>query len=139
MATLQTIRNRGGLLVSIVIGLALIAFIVGDALSSGSHLMSGDRNEVGEIGGKSISIIDYQNEVTKNEETQKIINRTGTLTDEQQTMLRENTWNQMVLEELMKREYEETGISVSGEELYDLMLGNNIHPAVRQALAELSG
>ena len=28
MATLQTIRNRGGLLVSIVIGLALIAFIV---------------------------------------------------------------------------------------------------------------
>ena len=30
MATLQTIRNRGGLLVSIVIGLALIAFIVGD-------------------------------------------------------------------------------------------------------------
>ena len=34
MATLQTIRNRGGLLVSIVIGLALIAFIVGDALNS---------------------------------------------------------------------------------------------------------
>ena len=31
MATLQTIRNRGGLLVSIVIGLALIAIIVGDA------------------------------------------------------------------------------------------------------------
>ncbi len=136
MATLQTIRNRGGLLVSIVIGLALLAFIVGDALSSGSHLLSGDRNEVGNIGGTSISIIDYQNEVTKNEETQKIINRTGTLTDEQQTMIRENTWNQMVLEELMKREYEETGISVSGEELYDLMLGNNIHPAVRQALAD---
>ena len=34
MATLQTIRNRGGLLVSIVIGLALVAFLVGDALSS---------------------------------------------------------------------------------------------------------
>ncbi|MFR7875169.1 MAG: hypothetical protein ACLU4J_01575 [Butyricimonas paravirosa] len=31
MATLQKIRNRGGVLVSIVIGLALVAFIVGDA------------------------------------------------------------------------------------------------------------
>ena len=33
MATLQKIRNRGGVLVSIVIGLALVAFIVGDALA----------------------------------------------------------------------------------------------------------
>ena len=136
MATLQTIRNRGGLLVSIVIGLALLAFIVGDALSSGSHLLSGDRNQVGEIGGKSVSIIDYQNEVAKNEETVKIMNRTGALTDEQQTMIRENTWNNMVMEELMNREYEETGISVSGDELYDMMLGDNIHPTVRQALAD---
>ena len=43
MATLQTIRNRGGLLVSIVIGLALIAFIVGDALNSGSRIFNGIR------------------------------------------------------------------------------------------------
>ena len=136
MATLQTIRNRGGLLISIVIGLALLAFIVGDALSSGSRLLSGDRNEVGEIGGKSISIMDYQNEVAKNEETVKIMNRTSALTDEQQTMVRENTWNNMIQEELMNREYEATGIDVSGDELYDMMLGDNIHPAVRQALAD---
>ena len=44
MATLQTIRNRGGLLVSIVIGLALIAFIVGDALNSGSRIFNSQRN-----------------------------------------------------------------------------------------------
>jgi hypothetical protein len=30
MATLQNIRNRAGLLVAIVIGLALFAFILGD-------------------------------------------------------------------------------------------------------------
>ena len=46
MATLQTIRNRGGLLVSIVIGIALVAFIVGDALNSGSRIFNGDRNQV---------------------------------------------------------------------------------------------
>ena len=46
MATLQTIRNRGGLLVSIVIGLALIAFIVGDALNSGSRIFNSQRNQI---------------------------------------------------------------------------------------------
>ena len=49
MATLQKIRNRGGVLVSIVIGLALVAFIVGDALSSGASLINRSRNEVGEV------------------------------------------------------------------------------------------
>ena len=46
MATLQKIRNRGGVLVSIVIGLALVAFIVGDALSSGASLINRSRNKL---------------------------------------------------------------------------------------------
>ena len=37
MATLQNIRNRAGILVAIVIGLALVAFILGDALQQGQH------------------------------------------------------------------------------------------------------
>ena len=73
MATLQTIRNRGGLLVSIVIGLALLAFIVGDALNSGSQIFNSGKNEVGEIAGEGISIIDFQNRVAKNEEIVKVI------------------------------------------------------------------
>ncbi len=36
MATLQNIRNKAGLLVAIVIGLALFAFILGDMMGSGS-------------------------------------------------------------------------------------------------------
>ena len=63
MATLQNIRNRGGLLVSIVIGLALVAFIVGDALSSGASIFNRSRNQVGEIAGEAISITDFQNKV----------------------------------------------------------------------------
>lgn len=136
MATLQTIRNRGGLLVSIVIGLALIAFVVGDALSSGSRLLNGKKNQIGEIAGKEISIMDYQNLVAKNEETAKIMSRTSSLNDEQQTAVRENTWNQIVMEELMNREYEETGISVSGDELYDMMLGDNMNPSIRQLFTD---
>lgn len=136
MATLQTIRNRGGLLVSIVIGLALIAFIVGDALNSGSKIFSSTRNQVGEIAGESVSIMDYQNRVAKNEEMIKMMNGINTLNEEQQTMLRNNTWQQMIMEKLMQEEYDKTGIEVSGDELYDVLLGENMSPAVRQLFAD---
>lgn len=136
MATLQTIRNRGGLLVSIVIGLALIAFIVGDALNSGASIFNSQRNEVGEIAGESISIMDYQNLVNKNLELVKLSNNGMSLSEDQQRMIRENTWQQMINERLMGQEYEELGITVTGEELYDMMLGDNMAPAVRQLFAD---
>ena len=74
MATLQKIRNRGGVLVSIVIGLALVAFIVGDALSSGASLINRSRNKVGEVGGETIGIQEYQQKIMKNEDFIKSMN-----------------------------------------------------------------
>lgn len=136
MAALQTIRNRGGLLISIVIGLALFAFIIGDTLTPGGSVFSGDRNQVGEIGGESISIIDFQNLLTKNEEMAQMMSGSTALNEEQQTMLRNNTWQQMVMEKLMEKEYDEIGLTVSGDELYDLTLGKNMSPIVSQLFTD---
>ena len=132
MAALQTIRDRGGLLVSIVIGLALIAFIVGDALSSGPGMFGSDRNQVGEIAGESISIMDYQNTLTQQEELIKLSNGLSSLNEEQQIMLRDNIWQQLVMEKLMGREYEELGLEVGGDEMYDILLGDNMSPTIRR-------
>lgn len=136
MAALQTIRNRGGILVSVIIGLALLAFILNDAFSSSSSIFSSDRNQVGEIAGEGISVMEFQERVNKNEEMVKSMNGLASLNEEQQTMLRNNTWQQLVMEKLMNREYEEAGIEVSGDELYDITLGNNMSPSVRQLFAD---
>lgn len=136
MATLQTIRNRGGLLVSIVIGLALIAFIVGDALNSGSKIFGNDKNQIGQIAGENISIMDYQNEVAKNEELVKMMQGVSALNEEQQTMLRNNTWQLLVRDKLMQQEYDALGLTVGSEELYDILLGNNMSPFIRQQFTD---
>ena len=136
MAALQTIRNRGGLLISIVIGLALFAFIIGDTLTPGGSVFSGDRNQVGEIAGESVSIMDYQDRLNKNEEMAKMMSGTSALNEEQQTMLRNNTWQQLVMETLMGKEYEEIGLTVSGDELYDLTLGKNMSPMITQLFTD---
>ena len=39
MATLQNIRTKAGLLVAIVIGVSLAAFVLGDLFKSGSSLL----------------------------------------------------------------------------------------------------
>ena len=136
MATLQTIRDRGGLLVSIVIGVSLLAFIVGDALSSGSQILGNEKNQIGQIAGEDISIMDYQNEVAKNEELVKMMNGLSALNEEQQTMLRNNTWQKMIMEKLLNQEYEALGLTVANEELYDILLGENISPFIRQQFTD---
>lgn len=42
----------------------------------------------------------------------------------------------MIMEQLMGEEYGELGMTVSGDELYDILLGDNMSPAVRQLFAD---
>ena len=63
MATLETIRNRAGIGISILIGLALAAFILGDAVKSGSSIMRGSQQEIAKIAGKSIDYKEFQKKV----------------------------------------------------------------------------
>lgn len=57
MATLQKIRSKGPLLV-IVIGLALFAFIAGDAWKVLQPHQG--KQDVGEVNGKALSAQDFQ-------------------------------------------------------------------------------
>ena len=54
MATLQKIRGKAGLLVG-VIGVALLAFIVGDLLNSGHTFFNMNRNKIAVVNGKNYS------------------------------------------------------------------------------------
>ncbi len=58
MATLEKIRSKGALLV-IIIGVALLAFIVGDALTNSRNLF-GDHTTVAKVGKEKIDYHEYQ-------------------------------------------------------------------------------
>ncbi len=60
MATLQNIRNKGPLLV-IVIGVALLAFVLGDLFSSGSLLVGKARDRAFVVNGEVITTQEYSN------------------------------------------------------------------------------
>ena len=58
MATLEKIRSKSVFLI-VVIGVALLAFIVGDALTNSQNIF-GDRTTVAKMGGAKIDITQYQ-------------------------------------------------------------------------------
>ena len=59
MATLQKIRNRAGLLIAIVIGVALLAFLLGDFLTSGNVAFKRSQLVIAKINGTSVYYNEY--------------------------------------------------------------------------------
>lgn len=131
MATLEKIRNRAGVLIAIVIGVSLLAFILGDLVSSGSAILNKDRFEIAKIKGKSISYQDYMAQVEELSNVYKM-NTGGTIDDATMNFVRERTWQNMVEDKILQDEYKELGIGVSGRELFEIIQGDNPHPIVRQ-------
>jgi len=86
MATLQNIRNRGSLMIAIVIGIALGAFILGDLLNSGSKLMKPSQMKIAEIDGESVQYPDFQKRVEELSEIYKM--------NSQNNQITESTWEQ---------------------------------------------
>lgn len=132
MATLQTIRTKAGLLVSIVIGLSLAAFILGDMFQSGNSLFQKDRLKVGEIDGESVQYPDFQKQVEELAEIYKMNTQQSQLDENTMVQIREQTWQNKIREIVMGDVYEKVGIDVSSEELFDMLQGTNLHPIVQQ-------
>ena len=127
MAVIGNIRKRSGLLV-IVIGVALAAFVLGDFAAGG-----GGRPEmnVGSVDGEDISIQDFNMRYEQNANAQQQ-QQGERLTQDEMFRVRENTWNQMLEEIILGKEYESLGLTVTPEELFDQIQGSNPHPAVVQ-------
>ena len=132
MATLEKIRNRAGVLVGVVIGMALLAFVLGDLFSQGGAAFRGDRYEIAEIAGKSIPYKSFQNEVKELTEINKFSSGQSTVDAETREQIRNQVWERMTREYIMADEYDELGIAVSSEELWDMVQGENIHPMIRR-------
>lgn len=114
MATLQKIRSKGPLLV-IVIGLALFAFIAGDAWKV-LQPHQGQQN-VGEINGKSISAQEYQKILDEYTDIVKLTSGSSALSDDQMTQLKDQVWQSYVNNQLIENEAEKIGLIVSDEEI----------------------
>ena len=118
MATLQKIRSKGPLLL-IVIGLAMLAFILGDAWKIIRPTQG--LQYVGSIDGKNISAMDFQKELENYTEVIKFANQTNDLSEEQMNSIRDEVWAIMVRNQILGKEAAEIGLTVTDAEVRDVI------------------
>ncbi len=127
MATLQNIRSKGPLLV-IVIGLALFAFIAGDAWKV---LQPHQSQDVGEVNGETVSAQDYQAMVEEYTEVIKFSSGMSALSDEQTNQIKDEVWRRYVENKLVEKEANQLGLTVSKAEL-QAIIDAGVHPMLQQ-------
>ncbi|MDR1455845.1 MAG: SurA N-terminal domain-containing protein [Tannerella sp.] len=131
MATLEKIRNLSGLLVGVV-GLALFAFIIGDFLNSGSSYFKTPPDQVAKVEGTSINYSYYQSRIEEMTNVYKMGNNTGNLPEEYLSQIRQSVYSSLIQEIVLNEALDKLGIRVTGEELFDMVQGENVSPMVQQ-------
>ena len=128
MATLQKIRSKGPLLV-IIIGLALFAFVAGDAWKALQPHTG--KQDVGEINGEKISAQDYQNLVDEYTEVYKFSRQTNAVSDAELTQIKDEVWNTLVSSKIIEKAAAELGLKVTDAEM-KAVLATGSHPLLQQ-------
>lgn len=131
MATLQKIRDRGTLLV-IILGIALLAFVLGDLFTSGTTLFGKAQDRAFVVNGEVVSTQEYVNRITEWEDFQKMVSGQTSLDENASMQIREAVYQQMVRERILNNQAKKLGLAVSKEEINDLVHGTTISPLLQQ-------
>jgi peptidyl-prolyl cis-trans isomerase D len=120
MAALGKIRKRGVALV-IIIGLGLFAFIAEEAFRSCEATKNQERQQVGEVLGNKINVQEFQALVDDYQDVLKMTQGVDNFTEEQLNSIKDEVWNQYVNEQIIAHETELLGLTVTDEELQNIM------------------
>ena len=140
MASLQKIRNHGALLIAIV-GLAMLAFILGDFLNSGSSFFNRSRENVGVIEGQKIHYTEYEAAKEQLTEVYKIQSGRTDFDEDLYSQIRNQTWNMLLMDHTLRAQAEKIGMDITADELSELCIGENVHQIIRsrRAFADENG
>jgi len=140
MATLGRIRNHGVLLL-VVVGLAMLAFIIGDFLSSSNTYFNRSREYVGVIEGQKIHYTDYEADKEQLTEVYKIETGRTDFDEDMAANIRNQVWQMYLADYTLQAQAEKIGMTVTPDELSELCIGNNIHQIIssRRAFYDQTG
>lgn len=116
-----------GIVLSILVAIPLLLFIIDPSQIMQTVQSVSSRNDVGKINGKSISYMDFQQDVDKYQTITEIL--TGNSANEEaQKQARDAAWQSLVDKYLFLENASKAGIVVGKDEILDLTVGENVSP-----------
>ena len=134
MTTLQRIRNHGVILL-VVVGVAMLAFILGDFLNSGSSFFNKNRENVGVIAGHKVHYTEYETAKDQLTEVYKIESGSNDINEDLSIQIRNQVWQMLLMDYTLREQTEKIGMNVTADELSELCIGANPHQLIRQRRA----
>ena len=134
MTTLQRIRNHGVILL-VVVGIAMLAFILGDFLNSGSSFFNKNRENVGVIAGHKVHYTEYETAKDQLTEVYKIESGSNDINEDLSIQIRNQVWQMLLMDYTLREQADKIGMVVTAEELSELCIGANPHQLIRQRRA----
>lgn len=128
MSVIQKIRTKYAKLAGGVIALALVAFILMDALSSRSGSLFGDDTSIVKVNGEKIDYITYSQR-TKDYEI--LYGSSQTIDDNFRAQLNSMALEELIKEQLVAEQAEKLGLAVTEAEKKDLIYGNDPDAGVK--------
>ncbi len=130
MAVLEKIRVRMGVFITVIIGIALLSFIVDAQTLQSAISMFTSKYDVGEMNGKAISYQEFQQKIDYFTKIQQMVTGQSSLDEQGQEMVNESAWQDLMGELVLIPSIENAGIGVGEEELLDLTQGTSISPVL---------
>ena len=131
MATLQSIRNHGTILL-VVVGIAMLAFILGDFLNSGSSFFNKNRENVAEIAGHQVHYTEYEAAKEQLTEVYKFEYGRSDFNEEMTLYIRNQVWQTMLMNYTLSDQTEKIGMDITEDELSELCMGQKPHAIIAQ-------
>jgi len=138
MATIGKIRERSGWVIGLI-GLAMLGFIATDLLKNRLFFngnSGGAPKGIGMVFGEEIDPQKFKDRFEESIKNQRSQAKGGELSIEQQDETSDQVWQQLTEELVLDHETDRLGITVTGEEIFDLCIGPNPDNLAKQYLAD---
>ena len=131
MSIIQTIREKGAVIVIAIIALSLIGFILMDSRSGTGKLFGGgNTTTLGVVNGDKIEMADFTAKVKDME--QQYPNKGVSQTEQ----IRQSTWDQMVAEKIVTAQFNDLGITFTPKEMSSIMFSEDAPQQLKQAFTD---
>ena len=137
MAVLEKMRKKMGVFISIVIAIALLAFIVNPDDLQRVMSMFSSKYDVGKIAGKSINQQEYSRRVEYYNNIAKLTGGGTGSSEEESERANNEAWNSYVADNVLIPACERAGIKIGEAEIEDMCGGVDISPVLRNEAAFL--
>jgi len=132
MAVLEKIRVKFGIFITVLIALALLAFIVDPSTLESTIRVFSSKYDVGKIDGKSIRAEDFQAKVDELTKVYNLTTNNQSVSDKVMEQIRETAWQTLQNDLFVLPEIERAGLNVGQDELSALTTGVVPSPVIMQ-------